>query len=234
MRRSTAAMGALALSFGFLLAAVPPAAAHCDGITGSIGPVSKCFLHTLAEDTVEALNAAGNGEYAFVLAKDFRFHPENVTIRSGGTVYIVWADFLGPQVHDPRNSVSTGDQALDRMKPAPPIHDPVLKGHIGRCFDILRDTQPPQNLDQGDVYYLTFRYDEPTGSVAKSHGILTDQVPVVGDPPVSEDYQPCADEVRSVSPDPGKAVLPYHCGLHGVPGGVNGQSQMRGSITIIG
>ncbi|HEV8360923.1 MAG TPA: hypothetical protein VGR28_10755 [Candidatus Thermoplasmatota archaeon] len=219
-----------ALPLALVLALAPPAAAHCDFTTGNIvqaGPVavSRCMVQTVLEGGVDAVNAQLDGQVAFVMVKDFRFHPDHVTIRNGGTVVWVYADVQGAAQHDPRSSSTCGSQALDLA-----LCNPLLPLRWGKCFDVLRDTQDLME-DLGDLYPVTYRYDPGTGLVEKSFGTLSG-APVVGQPPVAEPFTPC--EPDTTTPAPGQSVVPYHCGIHGTPLAFNGaDGQMRGAITIL-
>jgi plastocyanin len=222
----------LALAALLALPAMPVAQAHCDGGEGYIVVVDKCIAQTGIEAAVDALNAASDGSYAFVIAKDQRFHPENVTIRNGGTVVFVWADVFQSDVHDPRNSASTGSQALDMLKPTPPKLWP--DGLSGACFDVVPN-QDALLSKTTPLFPVSLRYDAGTGIVSVSNSVLPGTplgAPIGrledGTPPVSQPYHDCAQGISSNASD--SAVLPYHCGVHG--GATTPVRAMRGSIRI--
>ncbi len=206
----------------FLLQAAPPASAHCEEPMLVLGILDTCAVQGPLEQAVDALNLALQGEAAVVLVKDFRFHPEVVTIRDGGTVVWVWGDTLAAQHHDPASSASCGSREADlqRCRPSDP----------GRCFDVLRD-QNELLTSEGDHYALSFRAGAAPGGgvlVEKSHGYLGGMQPADG--LWAEPFQPCP--AASASGDAGEAVLPFHCALHG--GAFTPRKEMRGAVVIQG
>lgn len=225
VNRARIAVGLLA---GLVLLASTPSASAACGAQGNILLIPKCFIEENLEDVVEALNAQMDGDVAFVYAQDFRFHPENVTIRSGGSVVFFWLDNLGGnQNHDPRNSGTTGSQTLDLLKPKP------IPELTSKCFDIV-DRPGHLLLGQGgaagngDTWNLTFRFTPATGLVERSEGLMTGSAPVVGEPPQAGPFLDCPAGTSSNSA--AAAVIPYHCGLHGSIGNNLG---MRASITVV-
>jgi len=217
----------LLLGVAIPLAIVTPAAAHCDGVTGQILVVDKCIVQTAMEQAVDAFNAAGDGSVVMVFPSQQRWHPENVTVKNGGTVLFVWADVLGSDIHDPRNGASTGNQALDRLKPVPPPLYP--QGLTGECFDIIKDQN--EFLDKGKYYPVTFRVDPVTHALSVSNSLLAGGLPLLGSPPLTKPFHDCLPGLGSTSPDPTLFVLPYHCGVHGAAN--TPIKAMRGSITVV-
>jgi len=223
------------VALGAMLAAplfVAPAAwAHCDNIDGAIGVVPKCLLNEAIEDRIKQLNDLGGGEWAFVMVKDTQFHPENVTIKNGGTVIWVWLDAFSNQVHDPRSSVScdgTRQSALLQCMPNTPER-------WGECFDVLRDKLSFMgDTNTKNFYYpVTFKVDTPAAPLQKSHGVLSGTLPLpYSDSPNSfpfpQTFQTCTQDTAAY--DGGVVTVPYHCGIHGTP---TLPFKMRGSITII-
>jgi plastocyanin len=161
----------------------------------------------------------------FVAVYDFRFHPENVTVRSGGTVVWLWADELGPTNHDPRSSGSTGSVTLDKLKPSPTA--------LGACFWNLLDQGHLLGqggvAGNGDAYNLTLR-SPSAGRIEKSAGMGSGSLPLLGSPPHAQPFSPCPAGTASVTLE-GAMVFPYHCGVHAAPGG--SEPGMRGTITVV-
>jgi plastocyanin len=216
VRKRWGALGLVALA---LAASAPPAAAHCN-TSGNLVIVPKCTIMAALELAVDQANAAADGQVAFVLLKDFRFHPENVTIRNGGTVMFVWADTDSVNFHDPRNSGSTGSPSDDLQKPTP-------NGLAGSCFWNLND-QGDFLEEAGDFYNVTLRYDAGSGVLSKSAGLTSGSTPVIGDPPLAQAFQDCP--AGNSSGGPVEVVVPYHCGIHGTIGNNLG---MRATITVV-
>jgi plastocyanin len=221
-------MAAVMLAAGMALVAAP-AAAHCDEISGNTLVLNNCFLHKTVEDRVEALNAAADGTVAFILVKHRQFHPENVTIKNGGTVVWVYADRAigGNEDHDPRSSSTCGSQQLDIQQCVPlrPLNQPQPWGD---CFDVLID-QGEFMKDLGDVYALTFRVNAASGALQKSEGVASG-TPVVGQPPLADPFTTCPAGSASVGGAAGLATIPYHCGIHGAP--LQPVDRMRGTIIV--
>ncbi len=201
----------------------PYVAGHCDGIEGNILVVDKCQLNETLEDHVKGLNDASDGSTAFVLVKDFRFHPEVVTIRPGGTVVFVHADIHSNQQHDPRSSGPCADGDADPVADA----QSCIPTTLGTCFDVYRDTGQFQK-DNGDTYPVTFRVAGPgLDHVEKSHGWWsgTDHGDALGAQP----FAACPPDTHIEQE--GVFVVPIHCGIHGAPRTF--VTQMRGAIRIL-
>ena len=208
-----------------LVLAPAPAEAHCDGITGNTHGVSNCLLQETLEDRVKQFNDATDGMLVIVLAKDRQFHPENVTIRDGGTVVWVWADGQDNRLHEPRSSVSCGTREADLAQCMPNVPQ-----RWGECFDVLPDTGNYLGDLGSDnvVYAVTFWSAPPSGPIQKSHGLLSGTLPVpYGAAPLPEEPKTCAADTASF--DDGLATIPYHCAIHGTP---TVPFQMRGTVTV--
>lgn len=209
---------------GFLLlmpiaGPIEPAQAHCDHPQHLLGIIDTCDLHEPLEDSVLAFNEAMDGQVAIILAKDKLFHPEVVTIRPGGTVVFMHADVHTNEDHDPKSSPTCGSQEadMDKCPPFPP-------DRIGRCFNVFKDTGNTLQRP-GDGYELTFDYDPGQDTVYKSHGILTS---TLGPGEWAEEFEECPDDTSSRTPE--RAVIPFHCALHG--GFSTADRDMRGAIII--
>lgn len=205
------------LAVAAFTALAPAASAHCDGITGVIVVLDKCTIQQGLEAAVDRANAVLAKSAAFVLVKDFRFHPEVVTIRSGGTVTWLYGDVHQNQQHDPRSGGTCGSREADLAKCPPTV--------MSRCFDVLYDAGALMTRP-GDAYPVTFRYDAAAAQVWKSHGLLS------GGPSDAatgaEPFRACP--VRTGSATAADYVVPYHCGLHGTATAI--VTEMRGAIVV--
>lgn len=226
MHRSTrAAAAALLLALPFVPGLAPVASAHCDPGSGStiLGLVSTCPYNGDVEAALQAASAATGGTVAFVLVKDYTFHPNVVTVKSGGTVVFLYADTEGQAQHDPRSSGPCTDAGVDPAL-AP---EACVPSAPGRCFDVRRD-QGADLKQVGDSYPLTFRYTPAASLIEKSRGILSG-TPVVGQPPLAEAFKACP--AGSGATGASRAVVPYHCGNHGGSG--TPIQTMRGAIIVV-
>lgn len=210
------------------LSLAPSAAAHCPSAADYkiLVVVRNCDLQGGIEAAVDALNAAGDGLLAFVVTKDRRFHPDTVNIKNGGTVVFLNFPAVGVDDHDPRAS---GGCASGAPRPNPETcvprwRDPAVDPF---CFDVKDDTGG--FLDQkAGRYPVTLRVESEPVTFLKSHGYLTGTP--VGTVSGAQPFQPCQPETGTIQG--GQGIIPYHCGIHGIPGGANGVEQMRGVIVV--
>lgn len=223
---------ASAMAAAFMLVPwAPLAAAHCPtgdagvpvpALSGTPLAVSTCPLNDPVEAQLQALSAASGGTVAFVLVKDFSFHPDVVTVKSGGTVVFVYADVDWNQQHDPTSSGPCLDAQVD------PVAEPAacVPTDSARCFSYEADHGLNAMKALGDNYPLTFRY-APASGIAKSMGVLSG-TPVLGEPPLAQAFKACAPDTGYDTPS--QAVIPYHCALHAGPFGPH--PEMRGAIIV--
>lgn len=224
MTRAAAPLLALAL-VTLPLALAPPAAAHCpSGSAGHLllpGVISTCPLNQSLEDAVAAANAASGGRLAFVLLKDFRFHPDVVSIKTGGTVVFVYADTDQSQQHDPRSSGGCSSGT-----PLPEPEQCVLGPTGGACFDVHNDDGGFM-VYNGQTYPVTLRYVPATGVIQKSRGLMSGTL--MGDLTGAKPFTNCSP-VNGVDSGPAGTTIPYHCGIHGLA--TTTVKLMRGAIVI--
>jgi plastocyanin len=216
-----------ALAAGLLCTLLPaPADAHClpgtDHQTLPPIPFSSCTLNQPLEDLSMQVSAASGFTVAIVFVKDFTFHPEVVTVRSGGTVVFKWLDEDWVETHQPQSSGLCAN-AVDPL--AAPRQ--CVPSAAARCFSRLADDAQPLDTSD-DAYPVTFRYDGATGLLEKSRGILSG-TPVVGEPPLAQAFRACPGDTSYRSA--GQAVMPYHCQIHG--GAATPVQMMRGAIVVL-
>lgn len=183
---------------------------------------SSCTYNDEMIAVVDALNAASDGSMAYVLVKDFGFHPAITHIKTGGSVTFIYADLEWAQNHDPRSSGTCRTADVD------PLANPescIPGAGAGRCFDVFND-QGAFMKSSGDTYPLTFRYDAARSVVDKSHGMGTGSP--TGDLTGAEPFRSCP--ASTVVAYDEQAVIPYHCKIHG---DANSQvTRMRGVIVV--
>lgn len=218
-RRASLAVALLALA---LPLATMPAAAHCPpGTSGSLlGLISTCESDAAAEAAVEAANGMASDLVAFVIVKDFQFHPSVVRVKAGGTVVFLYADVDHNTQHDPRSSGPCANATVD------PSVTPLacVPTNFGRCFHQVADDGQAMSFN-GQNYPLTFRYTAPA-TLQKSRGFLSGSA--VGDLTGAQSFLTCP--LGSSINTPAEAVLPYHCGVHGMP--ETATKIMRGAIIV--
>ncbi len=183
---------------------------------------SSCEANDDLVAVVDALNEASDGSMAYVLVKDFGFHPQITHIKSGGSVTFIYADLEWAQNHDPRSS------GVCREAGADPMADPVSctpGAGAGRCFDVFHD-QGAFMKSMGDTYPLTFEYDQAQAVVKKSHGMGTGSA--MGDLTGAQPFRSCPS--TSVVTYDEAAVIPYHCKIHG--DAFSTVTKMRGTIIV--
>lgn len=210
-------------------AAVPPASAHCDpGTAGAIpvpfvGLVSTCENDKPLEDAIEAFNKANGGQLVYILVKDFRFHPQVATVKSGGTVVWVYADTDHNAQHTPRSSGQCANGVNPEVNPLQCV--PIHLSSAQFCFDFHQDNGIFMTA-MGQTYPVTFRYLPAESLVQKSHGFMSGTI--VGDLTGAKPFKNCPSNTSYNSP--AKAVLPYHCGVHGLPTDVQ---NMRALLILV-
>lgn len=207
------------------LALAPPAAAHCPPTTKGylFQLVSTCDANAAAEAGLGVAQAAA--DHAVVLVKDFRFHPDVVRVKSGGTVVFVYADTEHNAQHDPRSTGPCANPAVDPSA-TPELCVPSVASQLGACFDQAKDDGAFM-VFYGQQYPLTLRYDAGSGLVQKSRGYLSGSA--VGDLTGAQAFRTCA--VGTGINAPAQTVIPYHCGIHGLASG-GGPREMRGAIVV--
>lgn len=197
-----------------------PAAAHCENGSMIGNLVNSCLLMEPIEDVLVDINAALGGDMAFVLARERRFHPEVVTIRTGGTVVWLYADAVNnADNHDPRDSGTCGSQEADLNRCGPSSPNPAP------CFDV-KDDLGQLLKSPGDFYHVTFTYAPATGQIEKSFGLRSGTL--VGDLTGAGAFIPCPSFISSNTPE--RAVIPYHCAIHG--GLFTIEKGMRGAVIV--
>ncbi len=183
---------------------------------------SSCTYNDDLIAAVDALNAASDGSMAYVLVKDFGFHPAVTHVKTGGSVTFIYADLEWAQNHDPRSSGSCRDAGAD------PLADPASCAPgfgAGRCFDVFND-QGSFMKSAGDTYPLTFRYDAARGALDKSHGMGTGSA--LGDLTGAQPFRQCPSSTVMTYDE--QAIIAYHCKIHGE---ANSQvTRMRGVIVV--
>lgn len=205
------------------LGLVPPAAAHCPaGTAGNLlGVTNTCQFNDELEVAIDQANAAADGQVAFVMVKDLRFHPDVVTIKTGGTVVFVYADVDQSQQHDPKSS---GLCATGSAVPNPETCVPV-RDQTGRCFWVFNDDGATMSY-AGQTYPITLKYAAGSGLIQKSRGFLTGTP--VGDLTGAQPFRNCPAGTGYNSAS--ETIIAYHCGVHGAAD--TQIKDMRGAIVV--
>jgi plastocyanin len=218
----------LAVGIAATALVIPLAQAHCDpGTDGSVAPgvPSTCPFNFVPETAITAADGASGGATAFVLVKDFTFHPNVIHVRSGDTVVFVYADVDWAQQHNPTSTNGCQNGPLDLGNPESCV-PPATSPPAGSCFSIATD-QGAFLKSPGDTYPLTFRYTSASG-LQKSDGVLSGTAPVVGSPPYAQPFKTCPPS--SGYAEGASYAIPYHCTIHG--GAATSRNTMRGVIVV--
>lgn len=183
------------------------------------GGLSSQPLDPFIATAGEAANDAEQ-EVAVIVMKDRTFLPNIVTIRSGGTVWFVWADAEKSEHHSPRSSGSTGSASVD-------LSGAYVPPDPGACFNSELDTGS-EISGAGSTYALTLAYDGAAARVSKSNGFFAGTP--AGDLLGAEPLRLCPSGTNSAQG--GAIVVPYHCKLHGFLFSGD-QGQMKGAILVV-
>lgn len=225
MASRIAALGLAALVALAVPVLVPGARAHCQDNYPILFRIPNCTLQAGLEAAIDAANAASDGTVAYVLTKDKRFHPDVVTIMSGGTVVFVNSVVAGVDDHDPRASGPCTNVPSPLPNPEACVPTWLIKPADPFCFDVLDDTGSLLKGD-GARYPVTFRYTPSPLLFEKSFGYLSGTP--VGTATGAQPFQTC----QSITgyPQGDHAVIAYHCGIHGIP---SQGEKMRGVIRVV-